>query len=34
MDKQTYARYLLNLMDEEVDSDEVVIKEDTLYGYF
>ncbi|WP_018754287.1 hypothetical protein [Paenibacillus terrigena] len=34
MDKQTYARYLLNLMDEEVDSDEVVIEEDTLYGYF
>ena len=34
MDKQTYARYLLNLMDEEADSDEAVIEEAALYGYF
>ncbi|MGE6256321.1 hypothetical protein ACQKCU_00210 [Heyndrickxia sporothermodurans] len=34
MDKQTYARYLLTLIDEEVDSDEGVIEEDELFGYF
>ncbi|OPA72930.1 hypothetical protein BVG16_31220 [Paenibacillus selenitireducens] len=34
MEKQMYARYLLSLMDEEADSDDVVIEEDTLYGYF
>lgn len=33
MDKQSYARYLLSLMDEEVDSDGEV-SEDALYGYF
>lgn len=33
MDKQSYARYLLQLMDEEVESDEIV-DEDSLYGYF
>ncbi|MCE5173709.1 hypothetical protein LQV63_31275 [Paenibacillus profundus] len=34
MDKQSYARYLLHLMDEEVDSEDAVIEEDALYGYF
>ncbi|MBN3527073.1 hypothetical protein [Paenibacillus apiarius] len=34
MDKQSYARYLLHLMDEEVESNEEVIEEDALYGYF
>ncbi|NOJ71723.1 hypothetical protein [Paenibacillus alvei] len=33
MDKQSYARYLLHLMDEEVEADEM-IDEDSLYGYF
>ncbi|MCM3782404.1 hypothetical protein M3231_05430 [Neobacillus mesonae] len=34
MDKQSYARYLLQLMDEEVESDEEDIEEVSLYGYF
>ena len=34
MDKQTYARYLLQLMEEEVDSDESDIEEAQFYGYF
>lgn len=34
MDKQTYARYLLQLMDEEMDSDELDIDEAQFYGYF
>ncbi len=34
MDKQTYARYLLQLMEEEVDSDESDIEETQFYGYF
>ncbi|MEV9641472.1 hypothetical protein ABZ756_12245 [Mammaliicoccus sciuri] len=34
MDKQSYARYLLQLMDEEVDSDESDIEEARFYGYF
>ncbi|MCG7407100.1 hypothetical protein MH117_06700 [Paenibacillus sp. ACRRX] len=34
MDKQSYARYLLRLMDEEVDSDDAVIEDNELYGYF
>ncbi|MCM3340682.1 hypothetical protein M3650_19120 [Paenibacillus sp. MER TA 81-3] len=33
MDKQSYARYLIQLMDEEVEADEV-IDADSLYGYF
>lgn len=33
MDKQSYARYLLQLMDEEVEADEIV-DEDSLFGYF
>lgn len=34
MDKQTYARYLLQLMDEEMDSDKSDIDEAQFYGYF
>ncbi|QTD41520.1 hypothetical protein [Sporosarcina sp. Te-1] len=34
MDKQSYARYLLQLMDEEVDADESDIEEAWFYGYF
>ncbi len=34
MDKQSYARYLLQLMDEEMDSDELEIDEARFYGYF
>ncbi|EPY03831.1 hypothetical protein PAALTS15_28856 [Paenibacillus alvei TS-15] len=34
MDKQSYARYLLQLMDEEVESDDAVIEDNELYGYF
>lgn len=32
MDKQEYAQYLLGLMDEEADAEE--IDEDMFYGYF
>ncbi|MGN7399873.1 hypothetical protein ACTHO0_08440 [Cytobacillus praedii] len=34
MDKQSYARYLLQFMDEEMDSDESDIDEAQFYGYF
>lgn len=34
MDKQSYARYLLQLMDEEMDSDESDVEESQFYGYF
>lgn len=34
MDKQTYAKYLLQLIDEEPDSDESEIDEALFYGYF
>jgi hypothetical protein len=34
MDKQSYAKYLLQLIDEEIDSDESNIDESQFYGYF
>lgn len=34
MDKPSYARYLFQLMDEEIDSDESDMEEDQFYGYF
>ncbi|KOR89409.1 hypothetical protein [Paenibacillus solani] len=34
MDKQTYARYLLKLIDEETDPDESEMDEALFYGYF
>ena len=34
MDKQSYAKYLFGLMDEEMDSDESNIDEAQFYGYF
>lgn len=34
MDKQSYARYLLQLMKEEMDADEGDIEEAQFYGYF
>ncbi|MED3549207.1 hypothetical protein [Cytobacillus praedii] len=34
MDKQSYARYLLHFMDDEMDSDELDIDEAQFYGYF
>ncbi|RCX23665.1 hypothetical protein DFP94_1011267 [Fontibacillus phaseoli] len=34
MDKQSYARFLFQLMDEEIDSDESDIEEALFYGYF
>lgn len=34
MDKHSYARYLVQLMDEEIDSDESDIEEDQFYGFF
>ncbi|MFC7677445.1 hypothetical protein [Paenibacillus sp. GCM10028914] len=34
MDKQSYARNLLQLMDEEINSEESDIEEAQFYGYF
>ncbi|MEK5476296.1 hypothetical protein NYE70_05025 [Paenibacillus sp. FSL R5-0407] len=34
MDKQSYARFLFQSMDEEIDSDESDIEEAQFYGYF
>ena len=34
MDKQSYARYLLQLMDKDVNSGEADIDEAIFYGYF
>lgn len=34
MDKQSYARYLLQLMDEDMNSGEADIDEARFYGYF
>ncbi|WP_102274359.1 hypothetical protein [Cytobacillus massiliigabonensis] len=34
MDKQSYARYLLQFMEEEMGSDESSIDEAQFYGYF
>ena len=34
MDKQSYARYLLHFMNDEMDSDESDIDEAQFYGYF
>ncbi|MBB4825913.1 hypothetical protein HNO89_003149 [Sporosarcina luteola] len=34
MEKQSYAKYLLQLMDEEIDDDGEEIEEAQFYGYF
>ncbi|WP_195575119.1 hypothetical protein [Paenibacillus sp. 1001270B_150601_E10] len=34
MDKQSYARYLLQLMEEEVEATEGDVEDSALYGYF